>query len=416
MRQTQSSLKLSKQRILAVVTLAVLTAPGWADINVRNLDPLALEKDRLKAAGWTGNFGPNLPVDAYPDKAELLNTANQLVGSSADSLPREIAGRVSPAMKDEIARSAAEAFVQAILDERPIAMVGQTGSLRYKVGVVGCQRDTYVGGSKIATAWGLAPFVALLPAERARNLEAEITVEVRSAEAQIIFDGEPTDQTGYTRKFSSPPLEVGKNYEYEIVAQWQENGKEVKRVRKVSLTGGDVVRFDFSNQRSWIKCKWTRYTGERKKSETCVVAYSPDRKRVLKALDTGKDTPLAVRLYDAATEKPLGPKIVHLRTIPVKDPATGKRSAPESASHHERVIALTIAADGKTIATTLSVPDSTYRDVPSPLRSVSVEVWDATSGERVGCYMGRYLRAVFELTFLQHGKYLLISAILRERE
>jgi uncharacterized protein (TIGR03000 family) len=405
MRLARCALGLSKRCILVAVTVAVLTSPAWAGIKVGNLDPLSGEKMRLKEAGWAGTFGPNLPESSLPDKVELQRAANQLVGSSAGYLPKEIAAKVSKEMKDEIARIAREAFEQAILEERSITKMGRTGSLRYKVGALRYYGDTYRRGEKVSSG-GLAPFIALMSSGQARALKAKITVYGMPAEAEIFFDGEPTTQKGGQRDYFTPPLKVGTIYQYEVVARWQENGKEVKRSRQVSLTGGDAVSVDFYNHKRWINCKWTRYTGKRKAAETCSCAYSPDRKTVLKVLETGADTPKAVRLYDAATDKPLGPKIVLLQTIPVKDPSTGKPLVPKLTSHGERVVALAVAPDGKTIATAISLPkDDTI-----------VEVWDATTGDRVGSYMGTRLREIFDLTFFQNGKFVLIVALPKEGE
>ncbi len=117
MRQPRFALGLSKRRLLAVVTVALLTSPAWAGINVGNLDPLFGEKMRLKAAGWTGTFDQNLPEFALPDKAALQRTANKLIDGFAHYLPEEIAAKVSTETKHEIARITRDAFEQAILEE-----------------------------------------------------------------------------------------------------------------------------------------------------------------------------------------------------------------------------------------------------------------------------------------------------------
>ncbi len=189
MRQARRALGLSKQRILAVVAVAVLTSPLWAGIGIKNNDPLSGEKMRLKLAGWAGTFGPNLPVSSLPDKSELERSANQLLDASVNYLPKEIAAKVSTETKHEIARITQEAFKQAILEEQQLIQIGQTGSLRYKVGALRYYGDTYRRGEKISSG-GLAPFVALMPAGPARTMEAKITVYGMPADAEISFGGQ----------------------------------------------------------------------------------------------------------------------------------------------------------------------------------------------------------------------------------
>jgi hypothetical protein len=68
-----------------------------------------------------------------------------------------------------------------------------------------------------------------------------------------------------------------------------------------------------------------------------------------------------------------------------------------------RVTALAVAPDGKTVAAANGL--RYQKD------NIFVTVWDATTGDRVGQYMGPPLRDVFELTFFQNGKYVSIVAL-----
>lgn len=57
--------------------------------------------------------------------------------------------------------------------------------------------------------------------------------------AAVWFDGNPTQQTGTERKFSSPPLPPGNSYHYEIRARWLEGGKPVEQTQIVGVRGGE---------------------------------------------------------------------------------------------------------------------------------------------------------------------------------
>jgi uncharacterized protein (TIGR03000 family) len=82
-------------------------------------------------------------------------------------------------------------------------------------------------------------------AEEPRSETAQITVVV-PADARVFFDGEQTTSTGTERLYVSPPLVVGKDRYYIVVARWQEGGKAVEQTRKVPVTGGARVRVDFT--------------------------------------------------------------------------------------------------------------------------------------------------------------------------
>jgi uncharacterized protein (TIGR03000 family) len=73
---------------------------------------------------------------------------------------------------------------------------------------------------------------------------ARVNVRV-PANAEVIFEGEKTTQTGSSRQFVSPPLTPGGNYTYDIQARWMENGRQVSRTRHVPVQAGQVVRVDF---------------------------------------------------------------------------------------------------------------------------------------------------------------------------
>ena len=74
-------------------------------------------------------------------------------------------------------------------------------------------------------------------------------VEVRApADCEIWFDGQATTQTGTDRSFTSPPLEPRQEYEYEVRARWNVDGKPLDQTRKVTVHAGDHVVVDFSRK------------------------------------------------------------------------------------------------------------------------------------------------------------------------
>jgi uncharacterized protein (TIGR03000 family) len=74
---------------------------------------------------------------------------------------------------------------------------------------------------------------------------AEITVIV-PANAEVLFDGAATMQRGTERLFTTPALDVGKKFTYEVRAKWSAGGKTVDNTRKVEVSGGGKVRVDFT--------------------------------------------------------------------------------------------------------------------------------------------------------------------------
>ena len=73
---------------------------------------------------------------------------------------------------------------------------------------------------------------------------AQVEVHVPDC-AQIWFDGQKTSQGGTERCFTSPGLESGHHYVYEVRACWTLDGKTVDQTRKVAVGCGDHVVVDF---------------------------------------------------------------------------------------------------------------------------------------------------------------------------
>lgn len=75
-------------------------------------------------------------------------------------------------------------------------------------------------------------------------MKATIGVHV-PANAQVWFDGAATQQTGEWREFSSPPLDAGRTFHYDIRAQWLDNGQMIDQTRRVDVRAGSLTNVDF---------------------------------------------------------------------------------------------------------------------------------------------------------------------------
>jgi uncharacterized protein (TIGR03000 family) len=61
----------------------------------------------------------------------------------------------------------------------------------------------------------------------------------------VWIDGERTGQTGLQRTFRSPPLEKGKQYQYEIEVRWSQDGQVRNRAESLTVEGGKHFQLDF---------------------------------------------------------------------------------------------------------------------------------------------------------------------------
>lgn len=86
-------------------------------------------------------------------------------------------------------------------------------------------------------------FYPLDPANTA-PVTSLITVRV-PANAELMLEGQKTTATGMVRQFTSPPLERGSIYSYDIHAKWMENGREVHRTMTMSFQPGQEVNANF---------------------------------------------------------------------------------------------------------------------------------------------------------------------------
>jgi uncharacterized protein (TIGR03000 family) len=73
---------------------------------------------------------------------------------------------------------------------------------------------------------------------------AEIDVYV-PAKAELIFQGKAMPQRGVLRRFTSPPLNPGEDYIYDLTATWTQDGREVTKSHQVTVRAGSRVTVDF---------------------------------------------------------------------------------------------------------------------------------------------------------------------------
>jgi uncharacterized protein (TIGR03000 family) len=72
-----------------------------------------------------------------------------------------------------------------------------------------------------------------------------LSVKVPQPAAEVFVGGVKTAQRGTDRIYESPPLEAGKEYQYELTARWIEGGVLMEKTKVVTGRPGEVVRVDF---------------------------------------------------------------------------------------------------------------------------------------------------------------------------
>jgi uncharacterized protein (TIGR03000 family) len=73
-----------------------------------------------------------------------------------------------------------------------------------------------------------------------------IQVHVPAPDAELWVEGRKTASRGNWRQFLSPPLIPGKQYVYEVRAQWLKDGREIHQNRKVAVRAGEQAVLDFT--------------------------------------------------------------------------------------------------------------------------------------------------------------------------
>jgi uncharacterized protein (TIGR03000 family) len=79
---------------------------------------------------------------------------------------------------------------------------------------------------------------------------ATIIVLLPKVNAKLTVDGAATTQKGKTRKFTTPPLELGKKYTYKLVATWGDvrTYSDVIRTKEVTVEAGKTVEADMRKE------------------------------------------------------------------------------------------------------------------------------------------------------------------------
>jgi len=81
------------------------------------------------------------------------------------------------------------------------------------------------------------------------NAPARVMVIVPAPDAQVFFGDTATQQTGTAmREFVSPPLEPGKQFQYEIRAQWKQGDQSKEEKKTVDVQAGSRVVVNFAQQ------------------------------------------------------------------------------------------------------------------------------------------------------------------------
>ena len=114
----------------------------------------------------------------------------------------------------------------------------------------GLQRAPYTTSPTIYSVYGIPPSAQgpgeylLDTAQTPLRSTALVSVWV-PANAELRFDGVPTDERGPYRRFTTPTLIPGREYAYTVTATWTENGRQVTQTRQVPIRAGDRLVVDF---------------------------------------------------------------------------------------------------------------------------------------------------------------------------
>ena len=75
---------------------------------------------------------------------------------------------------------------------------------------------------------------------------ARVALRLPHPDAELWIGLKKANGAGLERAFETPALETGKNYEYEFIARWLENGAPKAESRSVTVRCGDSIEIDFT--------------------------------------------------------------------------------------------------------------------------------------------------------------------------
>ncbi len=109
----------------------------------------------------------------------------------------------------------------------------------------GFSSPLFVGGTAApAVETGdLAPEVTTAPPSGNPTI-ARVDLHVPD-NAEVWIEGVKMKQTGPLRRFVSPPLRPGQQYQYHVRVTWSENGKPVTRTQTIPIEAGDTSSLAF---------------------------------------------------------------------------------------------------------------------------------------------------------------------------
>ena len=92
-----------------------------------------------------------------------------------------------------------------------------------------------------------APAAEKQPAQATAKSKLKITVSMDDAE--LLIEDKATKATGKVREFETPPLEVGKPYEYKFTVKLKPNNyTTITRIKNVPFKGGEEVVVDMAKE------------------------------------------------------------------------------------------------------------------------------------------------------------------------
>jgi uncharacterized protein (TIGR03000 family) len=192
-------------------------------------------------AKWSQNVGLAVYTDAVNRPVLFLSTAPGPYGN--DNLP-----------------------MPASADYRPYGMVtlgyggagywyGYAPSFAYEYGsnrlipVAGGYQTVYGASASSVMPEPPTPGPSLLTSSTAvlppRSKMATVDVFVADAKAEVWFNGTKMPQMGQQRNFTTPEMEAGKQYSYEVRAKWMQNGMQYDKTRTVTVRAGEQVGITF---------------------------------------------------------------------------------------------------------------------------------------------------------------------------